>query len=138
VLEANARDPSMADNLRGVDDLSESECLDCVRRLNDSIDKLMVMIMARIQDPRPQTGSQGLPRPVPGGLLHEALGGYSLLEEDARQIVVEFFLRDLVLSLLYFHFFEGHCFFGVGSDSLREHLDQMMGHLEAKGEFFGL
>jgi hypothetical protein len=118
----------------GVDDLSETEIVDAVHHLNYDIDRLIINVMAIDKDARPQSGSQEVSNPVPGGVLHKALEDCWLSKASARDMVVEFFLRDLIVQLLHTHYFDGPCFFAVGSRSLRDHLENMMSELAAGGE----
>jgi hypothetical protein len=56
------------------------------------------------------------------------------LPDHTRDLAMEAALLDVVLCLVHKHFFEGQSFFGVGSDSLHEHLETMYYKLIEGGE----
>jgi hypothetical protein len=114
----------------GVDDFSETEIRVEVERLNYLIDNLITGILVSNNDFQ----SQEETKPVPGDVLHEALKGCRLSVGDAKELIVEFILRNLLCSLLYSHFFEGAVFSAVGSGSLKRSLEVMMDKLVSGGE----
>ena len=115
----------------GVDDLSENEIVNAVNDLNYLIDSLISNIQAITPN-----GHREDSKSVSGGVLHKMLDGCRLTVEDARHLVAEFFLRDLIISLLHVHFFSGDFFFAVGSGSLRESLEHLMEAFESGGMSF--
>jgi hypothetical protein len=116
----------------GIDDFSETEIRDSVENLNYLIDCLILGILVSRNQDFPRAREEL--KPVPGGELHEYLKDCRLSEGDAREVIVEFFMRDMIFSLLYTHFFEGEVFSGVGSGDLQKSLELMMENLASGGE----
>jgi hypothetical protein len=114
----------------GVDDFTETEIRDGVERLNYLIDNLIVGILVSNNYFRTQEELKA----VPGGELHEYLKDCWLSEGNVRELIVEFFLRDLIFSSLYSHFFEGEVFSAVGSGALQNSLELIMARLVSGGE----
>ena len=118
-----------------VDDFSESDALNAVHRLNFLVDGLVLNIIANNRTSRSRTDvSYPTIQDMPDA-LGRFLMGHRLTDADARDLVTEFLLRNLVFSLLHTHYFDGDFFWGVGSDSLRMHLESIMTELFATGGF---
>jgi hypothetical protein len=116
--------------ISGVDDFSDADITVQVERLNLLIDNLITGILVSNDNFRTQEEIQ----PIPGEFLHEALKNFWLSAGDARELLVEFVLRNLICSLLYSHFFEGEVFSAVGSGDLKHSLECMMDKLVSGGE----
>jgi hypothetical protein len=114
----------------GVDDFSETDIRDAVLHINYLVDNFIFGILVSNNNFRNQEG----PKAVPGAELHKYLKDCRLSEGDVREIIVEFFLRDLIFSVLYTHYFEGEVFSTVGSGALQDSLERMMGKLASGGE----
>jgi len=82
----------------GVDDFSETEIRDAVEHLNYLIDNLIVGILV-------SNNAQEELKAVPGDELHEYLKDCWLSEGDVRELIVEFFLRDLIFFVTLYLFF---------------------------------
>lgn len=120
----------------GVDDISESEVDELLRSMNYSIDHMITTIIFQYSDSRgadrhPVSHQQ--PLKIDDTLL-QIINKYRLSERNARILVVEFYLRNLIITSIHSHFFEGEHFFGVGSESLRGNLDHMMNELIVNGK----
>jgi hypothetical protein len=120
----------------GVDDFSETEIVEAVNHLNYLIDNLIadLLVINYNFSSSSSTGSREVFKPVSGGVLHSSLEGWCLSEGEVRDLIVEFFLRDMILASVYTQFFEGEVFSGVGSGSLQESLEVMMEKLSSGGE----
>jgi len=116
--------------ISGVDDFSDTDIRVEVERLNLLIDNLITGILVSNNDFQTQEEIQ----PIPGEILHDALNNCRLSVGDAKELLVEFILRNLICSLLYSHFFEGEVFSAVGSGDLKHSLERMMDKLVSGGE----
>jgi hypothetical protein len=118
--------------ISGVDDFSDTDIRDEVERLNFLIDNLVTGILVSNNDFQSQEETRT--KPIPGDIIHDALKDCRLSVGDAKELIVEFILRNLLCSLLYSHFFEGEVFSAVGSGSLKRSLEVMMDKLVSGGE----
>lgn len=118
----------------GVDELSETQVLDELNHLNYCIDNMIMNIMAADQSLRPQCTHQKPAESACDTVLLAFIRNSQLSDQNARNVVVENHLRNLIFSLLHIHFFDGNFFFGVGSETLRENLDRMIMLLIAGGK----
>jgi hypothetical protein len=118
----------------GVDLLSESQIVDAVNGLNYSIDNLIANVLAAEQCFSPPSDpDRNPPKLNTDAALLAFLNNSRLSDGNARVFVVEFLLRNLIISALHTHFFEGRHFFGVGNESLHAYLERMMTELIAGG-----
>ena len=93
----------------GIDQSSEIRMVNAVNRLNLLIDEMILGIVAADHS-----------------------------NEREVEVVVKFYLRNLVIISLHTHFFDGQHFFGVGNDLYHTRLERMMTELSLiyGGELF--
>jgi hypothetical protein len=84
----------------GIGQISESQMVDAIHQLNLLIDKLILGIIAAEHSGKREV-----------------------------EPVVNFYLRNLIITSLHTHFFDGQHFFGVGNDFCHTHLERMMTEL---------
>jgi hypothetical protein len=138
----NDSDPFFSHN---IDNVSQAQISDMVQRINYSIDHLISNIMDDVQkfelsyhsSPSPQ--KHILPQPDSDIKLIQKLlesESWHRRSKQTKDLVVESVVHNLITSMLHKHFFEGGHFFGVGSKTLREHLETMLSKLVAGGKFY--
>jgi hypothetical protein len=124
-----------------IDHVSEDEVVNATLDINYSINNFIVNIMAdkrSIPTSKPsysESEKKPTEKDCDKNLLRYLIES-RLSDHIAIDFVVEFPLRNLIITLLHTHFFEGDRFFGVGSESLCSHLERMMSELIAGGELF--
>ena len=122
-----------------IDKSSERDIVDALSGLNYLVDNFIFNLLMSNQ----LQGSPlfAVPSPafvnVPKSTLDQGLLTY-LTEhcstaEDAWNTTIDFFLRNIIFSLIHTYFFDGEFFFGVGSDIHRQYLDRLMSQLMASG-----
>lgn len=115
----------------GVDELSETEVLDAVNQLNYCIDNLMLNITAADESSHSHCNLRKPTVSDCDATILAILNNSQLSDRHARDFVVENHLRNLICTLLHTHFFDGHHFSAVGSETLRsetlrQYLDRMI------------
>ena len=145
--ETPEKTPSDLQYTSKIDKVSETEIVEAVQIINYSIDNLIANILASVKECKlsyykvspPKTrkhhnipSNPDLDVPVLHILLMDSP---SLLSDDTRDFVVELILHNLVSLLIHKHYFKGGHFFGVGSESLREHLETMFSKLVEGGKY---
>lgn len=124
-----------------VDIVSVRQIVDMVSMINYSIDNMVMNILYRVKKSdlafclSPaflQDTLSTKQEPEPFTLPHFLLDPQ--LSTNAKDAVVECFLKDRVFSLIYQSYFEGENFYGVGSNILRYYLESMLSILVEQGK----
>jgi hypothetical protein len=105
-----------------VDSCSEREIVEALQQINYEIDNLVLNILVAQQT----SDSPMNPHVKPDPTLLSYLNGHPFSDANARVLVVEYLLRNMIFVRLHAHYFDGVFFSGVGSDSLQVFLERLM------------
>lgn len=108
-----------------VDSCSEREIVEALQQINYKIDNLVLNILVAQQTSHSPTGPIN-PHVKPDPTLLSYLNGHPFSDANARVLVVEYLLRNMIFVRLHAHYFDGVFFSGVGSDSLQVFLERLM------------
>ena len=114
-----------------------------VQSINYSIDLLISNILDGAKrsklsypSPRKHRRDSDIPtKPDSDSTLLQYLLDSCPLSDHSRDLVVDFILHNLILTLVHKYFFKGSQFFGIGSETLHEYLETMLSKLVAGGKF---
>ena len=128
---------TMNDNILfgcSIDNSSERDIIDALLGLNYLVDNFIfnLVISNQLQNSPFSTVPSSALINLDAG-LSTFLTEHSPTPKDAWSIAIDFFLRNVIFSLIHTHFFDGNIFFGVGSDIHRQYLDLLMSELIASG-----
>jgi len=120
----------------GVDGLSEIQIFESVQDINYLIDNLITNILAvdhSLTTSQSNCGSRKYLHSESDIAALTVLSDCRLSRGNARVLAVEFILRNVIITTLHAHYFEGQFFFGVGSELLRLDLERMITELTIGG-----
>jgi len=115
-----------------IDSLSECQIVDQVNELNYLVDNFIMNILDSEVDHHTLESHTNFRKPQQSNVCATFL--YNLSFKNAKEIIAEFFIRNMILNVLHTHFFDGDNFFGIGSELHRAYMERMLSELIASGK----
>lgn len=117
------------------DEPAHHEIVEALQRLNQTVNHLIGMILDDDQSVDNQTKYRNSTEIEFDYALLNTLQRYRLSDKNARDYVIEAYIRNLIFRAVHSSFFDGQHFFGVHSESLHAVLEKMMSLLLLNGMF---
>ena len=116
------------------DEPSDDQMVETVQGLNAAIDNLLSKMLIDAQTPNTLTTLPETSGPYFDYSLLNFFQRYRLSLSSARKYVVEIYIRNTILDAIHTQFFDGHHFFGVGSETYHAIVEQFMSALLSNGK----